>query len=76
MVCRGAVRIRPAGAPDRDVLTGSLAEIRSDFERLAEQGITELFVDLNFDPEIGSPDADPAESLRRADAALAAFAPS
>jgi probable F420-dependent oxidoreductase len=76
MVCRGAVRIRPAGAPDRDVLTGSLAEIRSDFERLAEQGITELFVDLNFDPEIGSPGADPAESLRRADAALAAFAPS
>jgi hypothetical protein len=37
--------------------------------------VTELFVDLNFDEEIGNPDADPAESLRRAHAALEAFAP-
>jgi hypothetical protein len=42
---------------------------------VAAQGITELFLDLNFDPEIGSPDADPAESLRRAEEALEAFAP-
>jgi probable F420-dependent oxidoreductase len=74
-VCRGAVRVRPAGAPDRRPLTGTLDEIRGDFAALAERGVTELFLDLNFDPEIGSPDADPAESLRRADEVLEAFAP-
>jgi probable F420-dependent oxidoreductase len=73
-VCRGAVRVRPAGAPDRRPLTGSLDEIRADFDELAGCGITELFLDLNFDPEIGSPDADAAVSLRRADEALDAFA--
>jgi probable F420-dependent oxidoreductase len=74
-VCRGSVRVRPAGSPDRAPLVGTLAQIRSDFDDLAAQGITELFVDLNFDPQIGSPDADPVESRRRADEALAAFAP-
>jgi hypothetical protein len=34
-----------------------------------------LFVDLNFDEQIGNPQADPAESMRRAHAALEAFAP-
>lgn len=74
-VCRGAMRVRPAGAPDRKPLTGTLDEIRADFDDLAGHGITELFIDLNFDPEIGSPDADPAVSLRRADEVLDAFAP-
>lgn len=74
-VCRGAVRVRPAGGAERAPLTGTLDQIRSDFDDLAAQGITELFVDLNFDPQIGSPDADPADSRRRADEALAALAP-
>ena len=39
-VCRGAVKVRPAGLPDRAPLTGSLAEIRSDFDDLAGAGIT------------------------------------
>ncbi len=74
MVCRGAVLVRAKSA-DRSPLTGTVEQIRADFADLAEQGITELFVDLNFDPEIGSPDADPAEAMRRAEDALAAFAP-
>ncbi|WP_091449277.1 TIGR03619 family F420-dependent LLM class oxidoreductase [Actinokineospora iranica] len=74
MVCRGAVRVRSARA-DRQPLTGTFEQIRADFADLAEQGVTELFVDLNFDPEIGSPDAGPAESMRRAEDALEAFAP-
>ncbi|MGX7826823.1 LLM class flavin-dependent oxidoreductase [Actinokineospora sp. 24-640] len=74
MVCRGVVRVGPAEA-ERRPLTGSLEQIRGDLGRLAEQGITELFVDLNFDPAIGSPDADPAESMRRAEDALTALAP-
>ena len=74
-VCRGAVRVRPALPADREPLTGTLDQIRSDLGRLAEAGITELFVDLNFDPEIGSPRADPDASLRRADEVLDALAP-
>jgi probable F420-dependent oxidoreductase len=74
-VCRGAVHVRAEGGHDRRPLTGTVEQIRGDFGRLAEQGITELFIDLNFDKEIGSPDADPAESMRRAEDALSAFAP-
>jgi probable F420-dependent oxidoreductase len=75
LVCRAAVRVRPAGAGDRALLTGTFGQIAADLEDIAAQGVTELFIDLNFDPEIGTPDADPAESRRRADDALAAFAP-
>ncbi|MDH6464665.1 putative F420-dependent oxidoreductase [Micromonospora sp. A200] len=74
-VCRGAVRVRPAGPSEREPLTGTLDQIRSDLGRLAETGITEVFVDLNFDPEIGSPRADAQASLRRADEVLDALAP-
>jgi probable F420-dependent oxidoreductase len=74
-ICRGVVRVRPAGAADRRLLTGSYAEIRGDFDVLAEQGVTELFVDLNYDPAIGSPDADVRASLQRAEETLEAFAP-
>ncbi|MGR6320149.1 TIGR03619 family F420-dependent LLM class oxidoreductase [Micromonospora soli] len=74
-VCRGAVRVCPSNPPERQPLTGTLEQIRSDLDRLAEAGITELFVDLNFDPEIGSPRADVQASLRRADEVLDALAP-
>jgi probable F420-dependent oxidoreductase len=74
-VCRGVVKVRDDGGPDRAPLTGSLAAIRSDFALLAEQGITELFLDLNFDPAVGSPAADQAASRRLADEVLDALAP-
>ncbi|MGK5741126.1 TIGR03619 family F420-dependent LLM class oxidoreductase [Micromonospora sp. URMC 103] len=74
-VCRGAVRVRSEGGADREPLTGPLDQIRADLGRLAEAGITELFVDLNFDPEIGSPRADAQASRRRADEVLDALAP-
>ena len=64
----------PAGA-DRRPLHGDAGQLREDFERLAEAGVTELFLDLNFDPEVGSPDADPAASMRRAEQLLTTFAP-
>jgi probable F420-dependent oxidoreductase len=71
-VCRGVVKIR---GDTRAPLTGTLDQVRSDVEDLAGQGLTEVFVDLNFDPQIGSPDADPVESRRRADEVLHALAP-
>lgn len=74
-VCRAPVQVRPAGDPRRAPLVGTLEQIRQDLADLAEQGITEAFVDLNFDPEIGSPEADPAKSRDRAEEALAGLAP-
>ena len=66
---------RAAGAADRRPLSGSYDEVRADLATLAEQGVDEVFVDLNFDPEIGSVDADPAESVRRAHEVLTELAP-
>jgi len=75
-VCRGVVQVRDGGGgAGRRPLTGTLDQIRGDLDLVAEQGVTELFVDLNFDPEVGSPSADPAVSRRRADEVLEALAP-
>lgn len=71
-ICRGVVKVR---AGERGPLVGSLDDIRSDLADLAAKGVTETFVDLNFDPEIGSPDADAGESMRRAEEVLEALAP-
>jgi probable F420-dependent oxidoreductase len=81
-VCRGAVRVQAAAAAptpepsgDRRPLTGSYDRIRADLDALAAQGVTEVFVDLNFDPEIGGLDVDPARALARATEILDALAP-
>jgi alkanesulfonate monooxygenase SsuD/methylene tetrahydromethanopterin reductase-like flavin-dependent oxidoreductase (luciferase family) len=73
-VCRGVVRVGDTETPRRR-LTGTVEQIASDLEPIAAQGVTELFVDLNFDPRVGSPDADVAESRRRVDEVLDALAP-
>jgi probable F420-dependent oxidoreductase len=74
-VCRGVVRLRAAGAADRAALSGSVEEIRGDLDVARAQGLTELFLDLNFDTEVGVPEADPDESEARAVEVLHAFAP-
>jgi probable F420-dependent oxidoreductase len=71
-VCRGVVKVRRG---ERAPLVGSLDEIVADLADLATKGVTETFVDLNFDPEIGSPEADPDASMRRAEEVLEALAP-
>ena len=71
-VCRGVVKVR---TDQRAPLVGSLEQIRSDLDDLAARGITDTFVDLNFDPEIGSPDAPAATSMRRAHEVLEALSP-
>lgn len=71
-VCRGVVKVRPG---ERAPLTGTLDEIRTDLADLATKGLTETFVDLNFDPEVGTADADPRDSMRRAHEVLDALAP-
>jgi probable F420-dependent oxidoreductase len=79
VICRGVVR---AGAPQqapggsgRIRLSGSFADIRADTEWLAEQGVTEIFYDLNWDPLVGSPDADLAAAQARANEILEELAP-
>jgi probable F420-dependent oxidoreductase len=78
VICRGVVRAgAPAHGPDgrRLPLSGSYAQIRDDACALAEQGVTEVFYDLNWDPLIGGPDADPAAAAARAAEIMEALAP-
>lgn len=72
IVCRGVVKVRDG---ERAPLVGSLDEVRGDLDRLAAAGVTETFIDLNFDPQVGSPDADPSASVRHAVRVLEALAP-
>ncbi len=79
IICRGVVR---AGAPvtvpeggGRVLLSGSFDDIRGDTRWLAEQGVTEIFYDLNWDPLVGAPDADPAGAAARAAEILDGLAP-
>ncbi|MGP8001402.1 MAG: LLM class flavin-dependent oxidoreductase [Streptosporangiaceae bacterium] len=79
IVCRGVVR---AGAsvtvPEgggRLLLSGSYPDIRGDAQWLAGQGVTELFYDLNWDPLVGSPIADPVGAVARAEEILTELAP-
>jgi len=75
LVSRGTVRVYDAPqGKGRRPLWGSLDEIRQDIRRYAEAGLTELFLDPNFDPSIGgNPDAD--EGMEGALALLQTFAP-
>jgi len=79
IVCRGVVRPGTAAeAPDgtgRLLLSGSNDQIREDTLWLGDQGVTEIFYDLNWDPLVGSPEADPASATARAAELLDALAP-
>lgn len=72
VIVRGVVRVD--GSADR-LLSGPYDKIREDAAWLAEQGVTELFYDLNYDRAIGSPDADPVAGLDRAMTILHALRP-
>jgi probable F420-dependent oxidoreductase len=78
IICRGVVRAgAPVAGPDgqRLLLSGSYEQIRADTERLGTLGVTEVFYDLNWDPEIGSPNVDPAGAAERAREIMQALAP-
>ena len=73
IVVRGVVQ---AGRrDDARPLSGDFEQIRAGAERYAEAGVTELFYDLNWDPRIGSPDADPSGAADLAAAILTGLAP-
>ena len=81
IVTRGVVRYDPVGigTPDADGarrrLSGSAEQIREDAAWLAEQGVTDLFYDLNWDPRIGDPTADRVAAVERAEEIVRALAP-
>lgn len=75
IVVRGVLKLGPALAGDRRPLTGSAEQIREDLDLLDRTGVDEVFIDLNFDETIGSPDADAALSVARAHEVLDTFAP-
>lgn len=67
VIARGSFRLHHAPQGDRRrPLWGDLAEIKEDIQRYAEAGLTELFLEANFDPDI---------SLSRAFEVMAALAP-
>jgi probable F420-dependent oxidoreductase len=79
-----AVRILVRGVVDlvdddpgeqRRPLRGTRDQVLDDLARLRAQGVTEVFLDLNFSPRVGSPDADVAAALAYAERVLVAFAP-
>jgi probable F420-dependent oxidoreductase len=78
IICRGVVL---AGAEakgpygGRRLLSGSYAQIREDAAWLAGQGVTELFYDLNWDPQVGNPSVAPEAAAERAGEILAELAP-
>ena len=72
IICRGVVR---AGGDGTRPLSGDYDKIRADTAWLAEQGVTELFYDLNWDPLIGSPDVAPEAAADRAAGILEALKP-
>jgi probable F420-dependent oxidoreductase len=57
IVCRGVFRVHeiPQG-PTRRPLWGTVDEIREDIGRYAAAGVTELFVETNFDPALAQVD--------------------
>ena len=79
IICRGVVLAGAAEAkgPDggRRLLSGSYAQIREDTAWLAGQGVTELFYDLNWDPQVGNPAVAPQAAADRAGEILAELAP-
>ena len=81
IICRGVVLAGVEGSeakgPDgrRRLLSGSYEQILQDVAWLAGEGVTELFYDLNWDPQVGNPAVAPADAAERAGEILAGLAP-
>lgn len=71
-VCRAVVKVR---SKERAPMTGSIEDIAADLRGLDARGVTEAFVDLNFDPQVASPTADPDQGFAHAMGVLEALAP-
>jgi len=76
ILVRGLVDLTEADAgAGRRPLQGSADQVRDDLAALAAQGVTEVFVDLNFDSRVGAPGLDPDAATAEAERVLDALAP-
>jgi alkanesulfonate monooxygenase SsuD/methylene tetrahydromethanopterin reductase-like flavin-dependent oxidoreductase (luciferase family) len=75
IIVRGSLRLRDSDHADDPTMTGTAEKIEADLERYAAAGTDEVFLDLNFDEQIGSPDADSVRSMAVAHEVLERFAP-
>lgn len=60
---------------ERHPFHGTREQVLADIVGLHAQGVTEVFVDLNFSPRVGSPDIDPNAASDEAERVLDALAP-
>lgn len=75
-VSRGVVRLTGSpGGPDRRPLEGDVAQVLDDLAALDQVGVTEVFLDLNWDPRAVGDDVDEATALEHADWTLRSLAP-
>ncbi|MCZ3388598.1 MAG: TIGR03619 family F420-dependent LLM class oxidoreductase [Actinomycetia bacterium] len=74
-VTRGVVRLGGEAPADRVPLQGSADQIRSDLQALAAAGVTEVFLDLNWDPETVAQDVSAAAALDNAERVMTELAP-
>jgi probable F420-dependent oxidoreductase len=79
IVCRGVVRPGKPAVSKRTgrrlLLSGSYEQIREDVGWLDSCGVTEVFYDLNFDPQVGDPSVADGTAVLRASEILEALAP-
>jgi probable F420-dependent oxidoreductase len=73
IVVRGVVQY--GTRDDSKPLSGDFTQIRGGAQAYEEAGVTELFYDLNWDPSIGGPDADPRRAGERAEEIITGLAP-
>jgi probable F420-dependent oxidoreductase len=74
-VVRGVVGLTDAALSDRQPLQGTPDQIRADLAALQSHGVTEVFLDLNWDPNTVADDVDPVTSMANAERMLSALAP-
>jgi probable F420-dependent oxidoreductase len=75
IVARGVADLRDRDpGPGRRRLQGTHAQIVDDLAALRANGATEVFLDLNLLPRVGSPDADPGAAVAYAEQVLESFA--
>lgn len=75
-VVRGVVRLtEQAGPDDRRPLQGDAAQVRADLSSLERVGVTEVFLDLNYDERTTADDVDAEAALANALRTISALAP-
>jgi len=74
-IVRGVAIHGDEGGPERTPLHGSTDQIKYDLAALEAAGVTEVFLDLNYDPRVVADDVDPGWAQEHVETVLTALAP-